>query len=160
MSDESLEFEIETDPNRRDVHALDVWMYELNVARTGIADGDELAIFLRDDDGAIRAGLYGWTWSGWLEIRTIWVREAERGHGLGSRMLAAAEEEGRLRGCHTAILETHSFQAPAFYRNRGYQAFAELDGYPTGYSKIFLKKSLGRKSLGDGDAGRGIEEQR
>ncbi len=153
MSDESLQ--IETDPNRRDVHALDVWMYELNVARTGIADGEELAIFVRDDDGAIRAGLYGWTWSGWLEVRTLWVREAERGRGLGSRLLAAAEEEGRRRGAHTAILETHSFQAPAFYRKRGYQVYAELDGYPSGHSKIFFRKGLGGERLG-----RGIEDER
>ena len=135
-------FEIETDPNRRDVNALDVWLYQFNVARTGIADGDELAIFVRDDDGAIRAGLYGWTWSGWLEIRTLWLHEAERGKGLGTRILAAAEEEGRRRGAHTAVLETHSFQAPGFYKKRGYAVYAELDGYPTGHSKIFLRKSL------------------
>lgn len=153
MSDES--FEIETDPHRRDVNALDVWMYQFNVARTGIADGEELAIFVRDDDGAIRAGLYGWTWSGWLEIRTLWVREADRGHGLGSRLLAAAEDEGRRRGAHTAILDTHSFQAPDFYRKYGYQAYAELDGYPTGHSKIFL-----RKRLGDQDASQGAEVRR
>ena len=140
MDDEPLE--IETDPNRRDVNALDVWMYQLNVARTGIADGEELAIFLRDDEGAIRAGLYGWTWSGWLEVRTLWVREAERGQGLGSRLLAAAEEEGRRRGAHTAILETHSFQAPTFYQTRGYTVYAELEGYPTGHSKLFLRKRL------------------
>jgi GNAT superfamily N-acetyltransferase len=140
MPDEA--FEIETDPNRRDVNALDVWMYQFNVEWTGIADGDELAIFVRDDDGAIRAGLYGWTWSGWLEIRTLWLHEDERGKGLGTRLLAAAEEEGRRRGAHTAILETHSFQAPGFYRKRGYTVYAELDGYPTGHSKIFLRKSL------------------
>ena len=153
MDDEPLE--IETDPNRRDVNALDVWMYQLNVARTGIADGEELAIFLRDDEGAIRAGLYGWTWSGWLEIRTLFVHEAERGRGLGSRLLAAAEKEGRRRGAHTAILDTHSFQAPDFYRARGYQAYAELDGYPTGHSKIFL-----RKRLDDQSANQGTEERR
>jgi GNAT superfamily N-acetyltransferase len=135
-------FEIETDPHRRDVQALDVWMYQLNVARTGIADGEELAIFVRDDDGAIRAGLYGWTWSGWLEVRALWVHEAERGRGLGSRLLAAAEEEARRRGAHTVILETHSFQAPAFYQQRGYQVYAELEGYPTGHSKLFLRKPL------------------
>src|SRR5687767_1749979 len=140
MSDES--FQIETDPNRRDVNALDVWMYQFNVARTGIANGEELAIFVRGDEGEIRAGLYGWTWSGWLEIRTLWVREAERGRGIGSRLLAAAEEEARRRGCHTAILETHSFQAPDFYRMRGYRAYAELDGYPTGHSKILFRKRL------------------
>ena len=145
---------VETDPDRRDVNALDVWMYQFNVARTGIADGDELAIFVRGDDGAIRAGLYGWTWSGWLEIRALWLHEEERGKGLGSRMLAAAEAEGRRRGAQMAILETHSFQAPDFYRKHGYTVYAELDGYPTGHSKLFLKKTLR-----DEDGGRGLEDQ-
>ena len=153
MTDEPLQ--IETDPHRRDVHALDVWIFQFNIARTGVADGEELAIFVRGDEGEIRAGLYGWTWSGWLEIRTLWVREEERGRGLGGRLLAAAEEEARRRGAHTAILETHSFQAPAFYRKHGYAVYAELDGYPTGHSKIFF-----RKRLGDRDADRVSEDQR
>ena len=117
-------------------------MYQLNVARTGIADGEELAIFLRDDEGAIRAGLYGWTWSGWLEVRTLWVREAERGQGSGAGCWRRPRRKVAGAGAHTAILETHSFQAPAFYQQRGYTVYAELEGYPTGHSKLFLRKRL------------------
>ena len=136
------DFRIETSPDERDIQALDRRIYEFNAATTGITDGEELAIFVRDDDGAIRAGLYGWTWSGWLEVRILWLHEEERGRGLGSRLLAAAEEEARRRGCHTAIVGTHSFQAPAFYQKRGYQVYAELDGYPTGHSSLSLRKRL------------------
>ena len=140
MSDEPLQ--IETDPSRRDVHALDHRLYAFNVAETGCTDGDELGIFVRDADGGLRGGLYGWTWGGWLEVRALWVREDERGRGLGSRLLAAAEEEGRRRGAHTAILETHSFQAPDFYARHGYVVYARHDGYPPGHSKLYLKKRI------------------
>src|SRR5215212_364478 len=122
---------IETNPDPRDVRMLDDRLYEYNVARTGCSDGRLLAIFLREEDGHVRGGLYGWTWSGWLEVRSLWVHDRWRGMGLGSSLLAAAEAEGRARGCHTAILDTHSFQAPTFYERWGYQEYAVLEGYPT-----------------------------
>jgi GNAT superfamily N-acetyltransferase len=140
MTDEPLR--IDTDPSLADVQRLRDGLYEFNVEATGCSDGEELSIFVRDAAGEIRGGLYGWTWSGTLEVSVLWVREDERGKGLGSRLLAAAEEEARRRGCHTAILGTHSFQAPAFYQKRGYQVYAELDGYPTGHSSLFLRKPL------------------
>src|SRR3954463_3337081 len=115
--------EIETNPDPRDVRMLDDRLYEYNVARTGCSDGELLAVFLREGDGQVRGGLFGWTWSGWLEVRALWIHEHSRGVGHGSRLLAAAEAEGRARGCHTAILETHSFQAPKFYEQRGYQEY-------------------------------------
>lgn len=140
MGHESLV--IETCPDPRDVRALMERLYEYGVRQTGHADGQELAIFLRADGGAVRGGIYGWTWAGWLEVRSLWVREELRGRGHGSRLLAAAEEEARARGCHTAILDTHSFQAPEFYARRGYRVYAVLDGYPAGHRKLFLRKSL------------------
>ena len=133
---------IDTEPDRRDVRALELLLYQHGVAQTGCDDGDDLAIMLRDEDGDLRAGLYGHTWSGWLEVRDLWVREDARRQGIGSRLLGAAETEARTRGCHTAILETHSFQAPEFYRRHGYEVYAEHVGYPAGHSKLYLKKRL------------------
>ena len=142
MTADENALQIDTDPDLRDVQALRTGLWEYNVARTGDSNGDDLAIMVRDDDGQLRGGLYGWTWSGVLEVNALWVREDERGKGLGSRLLAAAEAEGRKRGCWLAVLDTHSFQAPAFYQARGYEVWATLDGYPTGHSKMYLRKRL------------------
>jgi hypothetical protein len=38
--------------------------------------------------------------------------------------VAEAERHGRDLGCHSAWLETFSFQAPDFYRRLGYHEFA------------------------------------
>ena len=133
---------VERHPVPADISTLEARIYEYNVARTGQTDGQELAVLLRDADNQLIGGLSGFTWDGWLDIRLFWVREDLRGRGLGGQLLAAAEAEARARGCHTAIVDTHSFQAPAFYQHRGFTIYATLEGYPSGQSKQFLKKPL------------------
>jgi ribosomal protein S18 acetylase RimI-like enzyme len=129
-------------PNRDDMHWLDDQLYAFNAARTGLNNGRYLAIFVRDDDEQIVAGLYGWTWGDTCEVRTLWVHERWRGRGVGSRLLQAAEAEARARGAMQIVLDTHSFQAPDFYRRFGFERIAELEEYPRGYTKIFMRKRL------------------
>ena len=140
MADVQMRFERDLSPET--IGELEDRIHEFNVASTGHTDGRLLAALLRDDEGGLIGGIYGHTWSGWLDIRVLWIREDQRGRGLGGQLLAAAEAEAIARGCHTAILETHSFQAPAFYQHRGFTIYATLEGYPSGHSKHFLKKSL------------------
>src|SRR5580765_7727344 len=62
MADDDLR--IEDDPRREDVAILDERLYEFNAAASGVDDGRSLAIFVRDGDGTIVAGMHGWTWGG------------------------------------------------------------------------------------------------
>ena len=62
--------------------------------------------------------------------------------GHGARLMRAAEDEARARGCHGAWLDTFSFQAPAFYAAQGYLPFGRRDDYPRGHSCHFLWKPL------------------
>jgi len=129
-------------PDPADVRFLNDQINAFNVARTGFDDGRLLAILLRDAAGAILAGLYGWTWGGCLDVRDLWVREDLRGRGYGTRLLAAAEAEARARGCRVATLDTHSFQAPGFYRKHGYVEVGMVEGYPSGACKYWFRKAL------------------
>jgi ribosomal protein S18 acetylase RimI-like enzyme len=129
------------DPSRDDMNWLDDQLYAFNAARTGINDGRYLALLVRDG-GQIVAGLYGWTWGDTCEVRTLWVHERWRARGIGSRLLQAAEAEARARGAVQIVLDTHSFQAPDFYRRFGFERVGEVEGYPRGYSKIFMRKRL------------------
>ncbi len=133
---------IESDPSRQDVQFLEDRLTEFNFETTGITDGRLLASFPRDENGEIIAGLYGWTWGGVCEILDLWVRADARGRGLGSAVLAAAEGEAKARGCRQLFLDTHSFQAPEFYKKHGYQVEAVRENYPRGFQKIYLRKDL------------------
>src|SRR6266536_2137879 len=133
---------IESNPDPRDVATLSERLYEYNPATTGHHDGQELAIFVRGEDGEIRGGLYSWTWAGRLHVQYLWLHESLRGQGYGSRLLAMAEATGRQRGCVLATVDTYSYQAPDFYRRHGYEVYGILDGYPDGHPSIFLRKSL------------------
>ena len=136
------EFVIETDPTLEDVQYLEDRLYEFNVGATGIADGAGLAVFVRDENRRIVAGICGNTWGGCCEIRQFWVEESRRRLGLGARLLDAAEGEARRRGCTQMVLTTFSFQAPAFYRKHGFLDLAATDDHPRGHQHLLLRKPL------------------
>jgi GNAT superfamily N-acetyltransferase len=117
-------------------------VHEFNFATTGYRDGRSLSCFLRDDNGALVAGIDGFTWGGYAQVDYLWVAERLRGRGLGSRLLAAAEDEARRRGCGTIVLDTHSFQAPDFYPRFGYSAVGATLDTPRGYSQTLFQKAL------------------
>ncbi len=130
------------DAASEDLLYLEKQINEFNFATTGIHDARLLVVLLRDDTGRIYAGLSGHTWGGVAEIRFLWVDDARRGEGIGSQLLGGAEKEARARGCSKIVLSTHSFQAPDFYRARGYVVTGEFSDYPRGHRSIFLEKVL------------------
>ncbi|MGB8646897.1 MAG: GNAT family N-acetyltransferase [Anaerolineae bacterium] len=133
---------IESDPRPQDVQFLEDRINDYNFETTGITDGKLLSIFLRDSRGAIRAGIYGWTWGGACEIRFLWIHVEWRGQGIGRKLMGVVEEEARNRGCGQVVLDTHSFQAPEFYNKLGYEVQGVVEEYPRGHQKIYLCKRL------------------
>jgi GNAT superfamily N-acetyltransferase len=136
------ELRIEDDGSPEDVARLNDLLHEFGAAATGVHDGRWLTILVKDAAGDITAGLHGWTWGGALGVMTLWVRDDLRRQGLGTRLLAAAEAEAVRRGCSVAFLDTHDFQAPAFYRARGWEVLGELPGWPGNTTRVFFRKRL------------------
>jgi N-acetylglutamate synthase and related acetyltransferases len=137
------ELVINAEPTPAEVQYLEDRLYEGNSAATGIADGEWLAIFVRDDDDRIVAGICGNTWGGCCEIRQFWVEEVRRRQGLGTALLEAVEQEARRRGCRQIVLTTFTFQAPAFYAQHGFEIVATMDDHPRGHKNLILRKRLG-----------------
>ena len=82
------------------------------------------------------------TKAAYARVDYLWVTEAQRGRGLGTRLLTAAEDEARSRGCLTIVLDTHSFQAPDLYRKLGYREVGTTIDTPRGHSQTLFQKRL------------------
>jgi GNAT superfamily N-acetyltransferase len=136
-----LRLDIEDQPSDTDVEVLPNGLEAFNESRwPGHQQWRPLAVFARERE-TIVAGLAGETYSGWLFIRYLWVSETLRSKGIGRELMSGAEARAFERGCHSAWVDTFSFQAPGFYRTLGYEVFGELD-YPPGRKRIFFQKRL------------------
>ncbi|WP_055048117.1 GNAT family N-acetyltransferase [Devosia sp. A16] len=113
-----------------------------NEGDVGPADRRPLAVVVRDEAGAIVAGLSGYTAWGWLYVQWLWVAEEQRGAGLAGRMLTAAETDAKARGCHGAYIDTFSPVALKTYQRAGYVSFGALKDFPPGRTRTFLQKRL------------------
>ena len=133
---------IEEVPDEADVRFVEERIDAYNIPVTGYDDYRPLAIFVRDSEGAIIAGLTGFTWGCALKVEFFWVHEDLRGQGYGSRLMDAAEREAVARGCQLAVLDTHSFQAPDFYPRFGYVRRGLAEDWPLGHQQIYFQKRL------------------
>ena len=129
-------------PSPDDLEVIGGGLAAFNEADVGPADRKTLAVVVRDSSGSIAAGISGYTAWGWLYVQWLWVAEARRGEGLSGRMLAVAEEEARMRGCHAAYIDTFSPVALKTYQRAGYVPFGALDDFPRGRARTFLQKRL------------------
>jgi GNAT superfamily N-acetyltransferase len=138
--------QLETEPTPGDIHLLEQRLHEFNVQTTGIADGKWLASFLRDGEGTVLGGVFGWTWGATCYVRYLFVPAEMRNRGHGSRLMAIVEAEAAARGCTQVVLETHDFQAPQFYCKLGFEITGRVADYPLGHQYLTLVKRLGRES--------------
>jgi GNAT superfamily N-acetyltransferase len=130
------------DASSSDAATLEACLDAFNAFVTGIEDARLLSIMLRSTDGELYAGLHGHSWGGTCQIKLLWVTEAQRGCGLGTALLEAAESEARQRGCRQIMLSTHSFQAPDFYAKHGFERIAILMDNPIGHADVLMVKRL------------------
>ena len=113
-----------------------------NVATTGVSGYYPVNFFVKSTRGETLGGVMGAIWGGWLQIAILWIDESVRGQDWGTRLMDQAETYAREHGCHSATLDTHSFQARPFYEGRGYEIFCTLDDYPKGHKRFYLRKKL------------------
>lgn len=122
---------------------LSAGLNAFNIQASGIDDRQALAVTIRDPQTRkVLGGMTGRTSLGLLFIDLFYLPESLRGTGLGSRLLHTCEDEGRRRGCLSAVLYTLSFQAPEFYEKHGWQRFGEMPCLPEGTRRVFMSKVL------------------
>lgn len=72
----------------------------------------------------------------------IWISENHRNRGKGSKLLSSCEENLRILGCNSIILETLNKQAVSFYLQNGYTPISEITEYVQGFDLVHLLKEI------------------
>jgi GNAT superfamily N-acetyltransferase len=117
---------------------------QFNEAAAGPYHDEALALAVRDDQGVLIGGLSGLFYWNMLHVHLLWVDERHRRTGCGTALLARAEDVAVERGCDVIFLETYTFQAPGFYRKRGYTSLGSLADAPKGFETTWFAKRLNR----------------
>ncbi len=134
--------EISADPAAEDLKVLHERLSAFNDSDVEPEARKALAVFVRDESGALAGGISGYTAWGWLYVQWLWVDEAMRGQRLAGRMLEAAEREAAARGCHGALIDTFNPKAVTAYERQGYTPFGVLPDFPFGRNRVYLQKRL------------------
>jgi len=129
-------------PKPKDYKTLSNGMLSYHDKKGHRRKSETINIFLKDDKKVTHGGIIVTVlWNG-IEINSLWVEESLRGKGLGRRLVKAAENEGRVRGCTFIYTNTFTWQAPDFYKKLGYKTYGELPDFPPGNSLTYFYKKL------------------
>ena len=139
---QSNELQIDNEVTPADEARVVRALLAFNEARIGPADERPVKFVARDSVGSVVGGILGHTRWRWMYIAKLWVDESARGQGLGTRLMEAAEDLARSRGCTDVSLDTFDYQARPFYEKLGYELFGTLEGYPPGSRQYYLRKRL------------------
>ena len=138
---QGLSLSIEDRPSEADRDAVEDALTQFNRPHLRDPVFGRIGVFLRDEARTIVAGLDASFYAGWLFVNNLWVHADLRRQGIGRMLMKEAERRALERGCHSAWLDTFSFQAPEFYPRLGYEPFGTLD-YPPEHKRIFFRKRL------------------
>jgi GNAT superfamily N-acetyltransferase len=142
------EFELTDSPDYAERDPILRALIAYSESRSRPMDARPVAVLLKDPEGGrLIGGLWGRTAWGWLHMDTLYVPDALRRSGLGSRLMRTAEEEAVRRGCVGAWLDTFSFQARGFYERLGYRVIGTIENQPPGHARHFLQKTLGAAAI-------------
>lgn len=127
-------------PNESDFESLKKGLTEFNEVHTGSLYREKVSSFVKNQNDQVLAGILGEIKWGWLYVEGLWVSEAVRSQGFGSKLLQQLEAFALEKGVTNFRLETTSFQALDFYKKQGYVLFGQLPDMPPGFTSYFLKK--------------------
>ncbi|MFA0412995.1 GNAT family N-acetyltransferase [Vibrio renipiscarius] len=97
---------------------------------------------VQDEEGNLIAALTADLLWQWLYIDELWVDDRCRGTGMGKQLMAQAEAYAKEQQLSGLWLWTQSWQAPLFYQSLGFEEFTRFDDFPSGHSRIGLRKRV------------------
>jgi len=134
-----ISFEPEPTPDENDWIRTQIGLWNIRV--TGFEDYAPANFIIRDSEDRISGAILAYVWARWLHVDVLWLQNDIRRQGWGTRLLESAHQVGREKGAEAAWLDTFSWQARPFYERFGYEAVFEVQDFPPGHSRIFMRKS-------------------
>lgn len=132
----------EGDPGKEEMTVLSAGLLAQHAKSGHIRKSVKFNFFLKDEAGKTWGGVIcTCLWNG-MEIDSLWVEETLRGQGWGTKLMKAAEMEGKKRGCTFAYTNTFTWQAPEFYNKLGYEIYGTLENFPEGNTLSYVRKNL------------------
>jgi GNAT superfamily N-acetyltransferase len=115
-------------------HALEYGIPDLPETRHG---------FVALDGAAFIGSVSGLHYGKWFYLTDLWLEKPYRRQGYGAALLRKMEEKANQQGVKHIWTWTAGYEAAPFYQKQGYTIFCEFeDYYPTGHSRIGLRKQL------------------
>ena len=106
---------------------------------------ERLVYKIENEDGVVIGGcvvnIHLW---GRAVLALLWVDERYRHRGLGSKLIRAAEEAAREKGCYYLCLGTADYMARPLYEKHGFRVFTVNKDIPMGHVSWSLSKRLDR----------------
>ncbi|WP_353095165.1 GNAT family N-acetyltransferase [Tissierella praeacuta] len=107
-----------------------------------ITDSEDLSYCIENENGECIAGIVASRDMDCITVDYLFVDDAYRKNGYGSKLLTYLEEQAIRLDVKRIILNTFGFQAPAFYEKQGYQLFGKIEPCFNDYGQYFFKKEL------------------
>jgi len=133
---------VEDSPEPADLALLEERVAVAAITAAGLGDDEEFAVFAREDDGRIVAGISGIAWGGCCELQAMWVDESLRRRGLGRALMAGAEAQARRRRCALVHFRAYDLLASNLYERLGYTTAGVIEGCPAGSAARWFRKDL------------------
>jgi GNAT superfamily N-acetyltransferase len=140
--DETYNLVVEDSSDPADLALLEEQVAAAAIAAAGLGDDQEFALFVRDDEGRVVAGISGIAWGECCELQAMWVDELLRGRGLARALMAGAEAEAGRRGCRLVHFRAYDLLAPGLYERLGYETVGVIEGCPSGSTARWYRKNL------------------
>lgn len=153
MAIEKLSFDIKHQHSLTDINYINSKLVEFNNQKLGLPINNPgpqpVTVLLKNENDEVVGGAYASAYLNVFHIYACWIDEKYRGQGYGRLMDKKLQQEAERFNCHTATMETHSFQLTKnFYNKVGVLFINKIKNSPIGHTKYFLINKLDKdKSL-------------
>ncbi|HEV2524210.1 MAG TPA: GNAT family N-acetyltransferase [Gammaproteobacteria bacterium] len=132
----------EANPSPKDIQVLGDGIIEYALQQKSHKPMEFFAFFVRDENNKVLGGCNCAILYGCLYIDYLWISESLRNQDYGTKLMLAAEKQGREQGCTFACVNTMDWEALDFYKKLNYTIEFERHGFEKDSVFYFLRKEL------------------